>query len=175
MKTIACQIALKQAVAHKQALHKQEENEMGEFATFGDKDETADYKTRIGVHVVMSRNENKEILIVQAPNQAYFLPGGEIEEGEDHLEAIARELVEETGTRAVVGDYLGRADEYYYSRNRNTHFFNPIYAYAITSWESIGERTEAKSLPVWFPVEEAIEKLKRGSHKWAVHQWLKLQ
>jgi len=147
---------------------------MEEYATFGDKDETATYQTRVGVHVIMSRNNNSEILIVQAPNQAYFLPGGEIEEGEDHQEAIERELIEETGTKAVVGKYLGRADEYYYSRNRGTHYFNPIFAYAIDSWESIGERTEEKSLPVWFPVEEAIQKLKRGSHKWAVEQWVKL-
>jgi len=23
----------------------------------------------------------------------------------------------------------------------------------------------------WFPVDEAIEKLKRGSHKWGIEQW----
>jgi len=145
---------------------------MEKFPTFGIKEETADYQTRVGVHVILPRKENKEILLVQAPNHAYFLPGGEIEENEDHFEAIKRELIEETGTSAVVGKYLGRADEYYYSSNRARHFFNPIYAYAIDSWQSIGERTEMKSLPVWFPVEEAIEKLKRGSHKWAVKQWL---
>ncbi|HEM3597052.1 TPA: NUDIX hydrolase, partial [Streptococcus suis] len=26
----------------------------------------------------------------------------------------------------------------------------------------------------WFPVNEAIDKLKRGSHKWGIEQW-KLQ
>ncbi|MDR2834280.1 MAG: NUDIX domain-containing protein [Streptococcaceae bacterium] len=147
---------------------------MENYPTFGLKEENVEYQTRIGVHVIMSRKNNQEILIVKAPNNAYFLPGGEIEPGEDHLLAIKRELIEETGTSAIVGAALGRADEYYFSRNRNTHFFNPIYVYAIDSWETIGERTEAKSTPEWFAVDEAIDKLKRGSHKWGVEQWLTL-
>ena len=34
----------------------------------------------------------KQIVLVQAPNGAWFLPGGEIEAGEDHQEALKREL-----------------------------------------------------------------------------------
>ncbi|SJZ54789.1 8-oxo-dGTP diphosphatase [Pilibacter termitis] len=141
--------------------------------SFGEKKEDITYTQRNGVHVVISRKEESEIVLVQAPNGAYFLPGGEIEANETHEDAIHRELLEELGFTAVIGEYFGQADEYFYSRNRDTYFYNPAYIYDVISWESVGERTEKKSIPVWFPVDVAIEKLKRGSHKWGVLEWKK--
>lgn len=144
-----------------------------EYPTFGEKLESIDYQTRIGVYVILTRNNEKEILLIQAPNGAYFLPGGEIELGENHKEAITRELEEETGYKAVVGKYLGRADEYFYSRNRNTYYFHPAHIYKVDEWEQVGERTEEKNHPVWFSVEDGVRALKRGSHKWGVEEWFR--
>ena len=56
-------------------------------------------------------------ILVQAPNGAWFLPGGEIEAGEDHFLALERELIEELGFTATIGEYYGQADEYFYSRS----------------------------------------------------------
>ena len=101
--------------------------------TFGDKVEEAHYQTRYGVYAVIPNQDKTKIILVQAPNEAWFLPGGEIEAGENHFSALKRELIEEIGYTATLGQYYGQAD-------------------------------------AWFPIDEAIAKLKRGSHKWGIEQ-----
>lgn len=139
--------------------------------TFGEKSETLVYKKRVGAYIVISRNEKREIVLVQAPNGAYFLPGGEIEQGETKEVAIAREMIEELGVEVVIGEYLGQADEYFHSRHRSTDYYNPGYFFVADSWNQICEPLEKTNTIRWAPVEEGIELLKRGSHKWAVKKW----
>ena len=52
--------------------------------TFGEKKENVTYQPRYSVYAVIPDAEKKQIVLVQAPNGAWFLPGGEIEAGEDH-------------------------------------------------------------------------------------------
>ena len=87
---------------------------------FGEKVEGVDYQARYGVYAVIPNPEQTEIILVQAPNGAWFLPGGEIEAGEDHQSALERELLEELGFTASIGQYFGQADEYFYSRHRDS-------------------------------------------------------
>ena len=76
--------------------------------TFGDKVEGAHYQTRYGVYAVIPNQEKTKIILVQAPNGAWFLPGGEIEAGEDHYSALERELIEELGFIATLGSTMAR-------------------------------------------------------------------
>ncbi len=110
---------------------------------------------------------------MQAPNGAWFLPGGEIEEGENHRTALERELIEELGFTAEIEQYYGQADEYFYSRHRDTHFYNPAYIYEVSHYEQSQAPLEDFNQLAWFPIEEAISKLKRGSHKWGIEMWKK--
>ena len=65
--------------------------------TFGEKLDNVDYKTRYGVYAIIPNATKDQIILVQAPNGSWFLPGGEIEAGEDHFSALKRELIEELG------------------------------------------------------------------------------
>lgn len=141
--------------------------------TFGTKEEHVDYVNRYGVYAVIPNPEQDQIILVQAPNGAWFLPGGEIEEGEDQLTALERELIEELGFTAQIGRYYGQADEYFYSSHRDTHYYNPAYIYEVTSFSQAQKPLEDFNNLAWFPVEEAIAKLKRGSHKWGIEEWKK--
>lgn len=141
--------------------------------TFGEKKEGVTYKTRYGVYAVIADSNKEKIILVQAPNGAWFLPGGEIEEGEDYLEALQRELIEELGFTAEIGTYYGQADEYFYSSHRDTHYYNPAFLYEATSYREVQEPLEDFNHIAWFPVDEAISNLKRGSHKWAILAWKK--
>ena len=139
--------------------------------TFGDKVEGVDYKARYGVYAVIPNQDKTQLILVQAPNGAWFLPGGEIEAGEDHFKALERELIEELGFTATLGHYYGQADEYFYSSHRDTHFYNPAFIYEVTSFTEVGNPLENFNNLAWFPVDQAMEKLKRGSHQWGIKQW----
>ncbi|MGM0125082.1 8-oxo-dGTP diphosphatase [Enterococcus sp. AZ194] len=140
---------------------------------FGEKVKEKDYQARYAAYIIVSRKAGQEMVLVQAPNGAYFLPGGEIENNETKEEAIAREMIEELGVSVEIDYYIGEAHEYFYSRHRDTYFFNPGYFYCAKSWTQLGEPTETTNQLVWLKPTEAIEQLKRGSHKWAVKEWLK--
>lgn len=139
--------------------------------TFGVYDPSVTYRTRYGVYAVIPDEARQCIILVQAPNGAWFLPGGEIEAGEDHLTALSRELLEELGFEAELASYYGQADDYFYSRHRDTHYYHPAYFYGASSFETVAEPLEDFNQLAWFPVEEAKALLKRGSHRWAVTQW----
>lgn len=141
--------------------------------TFGEKLTTVDYKARYGVYAIVPNADKNQIILVQAPNGSWFLPGGEIEAGEDHFSALKRELIEELGFSAELGYYYGQADEYFYSRHRDTYFYNPAYIYEVTHFEEIDNPLEDFNNLSWFSIDEAIDKLKRGSHKWGVEAWKK--
>lgn len=139
---------------------------------FGMKEAGKNYQARYAAYAILM-NDKKEIALVQAPNGAYFLPGGEIEGNETKEEAIDREMLEELGFEVVLADYLGQADEYFYSRHRGTYFYNPGYFYGAKSWNQVSEPLEVGNNSSWEAPERAIELLKRGSHKWAVEEWVK--
>ena len=139
--------------------------------TFGDKVGGTHYQTRYGVYAVIPNQKKTKIILVQAPNGAWFLPGGEIEAGEDHYSALERELIEELGFTATLGQYYGQADEYFYSSHRDTYYYNPAYIYEVVDFSKIGKPLEDFNNLAWFPIDEAIAKLKRGSHKWGIEQW----
>jgi len=139
---------------------------------FGVKEAEKNYKARYAAYAILV-NDEEEIALVQAPNGAFFLPGGEIEGNETKEEAIEREMLEELGFEVVLADYLGQADEYFYSRHRTTYVYNPGYFYSTKSWVQVSEPLEEGNNSSWESPKKAIELLKRGSHKWAVEEWLK--
>ncbi|MGL9747271.1 NUDIX hydrolase [Enterococcus sp. DIV0170] len=139
---------------------------------FGVKEAEKDYQARYAAYAILM-NEDEKIALIQAPNGAYFLPGGEIEGNETKEEAIEREMMEELGFEVDLSDYLGQADEYFYSRHRGTFFYNPGYFYATKNWKQVSAPLEEGNNSSWESPQTAIELLKRGSHKWAVKEWLK--
>ena len=139
--------------------------------SFGQKNNQVNYLKRCGVYAVIPDSEKATVILVQAPNGAWFLPGGEIEEGENHQTALARELMEELGMSASLGQYYGQADEYFYSSHREKYFYNPAYIYEVTDFRQVQPPLEDFNQLAWFPIDQALEKLKRGSHKWGLEQW----
>ena len=138
--------------------------------TFGEK-LAVPYVERFAAYIIISNEARSEILLVQAPNGAYFLPGGEIEGLETKEETVHREVLEELGYEVEIAAYLGQADDYFYSRHRDTYFHNPAYFFAAASWQAVSAPLEDFNQLQWFPLEEGISALKRGSHQWAIQEW----
>lgn len=49
-------------------------------------------------------NENDEVLLVKTHNAGWVFPGGQVEVGENVIDAVKREIMEETGIDIEVGE-----------------------------------------------------------------------
>ena len=58
----------------------------------------------------------------------------------------------------------------FYSSHPDTYYYNPAYIYEVVDYTETQNHWKILTIS-WFPVDEAIEKLKRGSHKWGIEQW----
>ena len=98
---------------------------------------------------------------------------GEKKEGVSYKTRYGVYAVIPDSAKEEIGQYYGQADEYFYSSHRDTYYYNPAYLYEATSYQETQKPLEDFNNLAWFPIEEAIENLKRGSHKWAIESWKK--
>ena len=52
-------------------------------------------------------HSNGKILLIRSPRRGWELPGGKVEEGENLIEALQREIQEEAGVTASIGPLVG--------------------------------------------------------------------
>lgn len=50
---------------------------------------------------------NGQVLLIRSPHRGWEFPGGQVEEGEDLIEALQREIKEESGVNASIGSLVG--------------------------------------------------------------------
>ena len=53
------------------------------------------------------RHPDSKILLIRGPRRGWEFPGGQVEEGENLIEAFQREVQEETGITASIGPLVG--------------------------------------------------------------------
>lgn len=52
-------------------------------------------------------NPEGQILMIKSPQRGWECPGGQVEEGENLIQALQREVKEETGIQALIGNLVG--------------------------------------------------------------------
>jgi len=70
------------------------------------------YTTRKAARAIVLDDLNQVALLKVGNHNYYKLPGGGIEEGEDKIEALHRELAEELGCKAEIIDEVGQITQY---------------------------------------------------------------
>jgi len=75
-------------------------------------DNRANYHLRHAARAVLQDESGKVALMFAGERKYYKLPGGGIDEGEKISEAMARELLEETGCTAEITSELGVVEEW---------------------------------------------------------------
>jgi 8-oxo-dGTP pyrophosphatase MutT (NUDIX family) len=74
----------------------------------------------------LAATEASRVLLVREDGR-WLLPGGEVEAGESHAEALAREFREETGLSVTVGPLLSVTEQAYCHDGERTEFRFAIY------------------------------------------------
>ena len=84
----------------------------------------AEYYSRKGAYLIPI--ENGRIAVAKTP-KGYFLLGGGLEPGEDEIESIVRECMEEVGCKAEVEKLLCTAEAFDVHPRKG--FFHPVQSY----------------------------------------------
>lgn len=107
-------------------------------------------------------------------DQHYDLPGGAIDPGEDERQALVREFAEETGLVIRAGALLGRADQLVIKKSgKAVNNRSALFAAEIAGRDP-KLKVEDDHRLVWLRPEEALRRLRHGSHVWAVACWLRV-
>ena len=91
-----------------------------------------------------------QVLLVRSPRRGWEFPGGQVEEGEDLICALQREIDEETSVTVAVGGLVG-----VYS---NVAPPQKVMFGFLTEWVAGDPQTSAESVEVgWFNRGQAVE------------------
>ena len=145
--------------------------QIGPIPEFGVKQDDIDYIDRPGVYAVIENND-KQIAIIETSN-GYFLPGGGIEVIESDVDALKREIFEETGYQATVLEEIGEAVEYIKANSDEKNYKIRSRFYKVQLGSKVGEGVEKDHRLVWLWQENACKLLVRQSQVWAVQSMVK--
>lgn len=140
--------------------------------TFGQQEQNQHYITRPAVYAVMRDSQTGKIAVIQKKDGKLFLPGGGIETYETYEDCLKREVLEETGMDVEIGDFIGRANQYFYSKNETTYYLNEGQFYRCDAGQKIQSPIEDDHALRWIDPVEAIEHLFHAHQRYAVQKTL---
>lgn len=138
--------------------------------TFGQRDATLPLRVRPSAYAIV-RDANGDIVLVETPSGCH-LPGGGADPGETIETTVQREVAEEVSLHVAIGTWRRRAIEHVPAIAEGASFEK-----RSTFCDALVVRpTELAAEPdhsaVWIAPRAAVARLTRGSHRWAVVEWL---
>ena len=128
--------------------------------------ENAEYLDREGAYLIPFRNN--QVGVIQTP-KGYFLLGGRVENGENHLECIERECLEEAGCFPRIKGRLCSAETY--CKHPTIGYFHPIQTYYIGTLGDIEFLpTENYHVLCWVDYDQLRGKMFVEMQNWALEQ-----
>lgn len=115
--------------------------------TFGEKLNNVNYINRQGVYGI-SFNSKKQVALIKVP-YGYFLPGGGIENDENHERCLKREYREETGFNIDILQYVDCLSQYTYSPQTKRYLKLVGYFYIVDLKERVCDNIEEDHELVW--------------------------
>lgn len=120
------------------------------------------YRERPGAYAVML--VGREMLLAEQ-NGDLLLPGGGIEPGESVLQALHREILEETGWRAEPVHRLGAFTRYAWLNEERYWCRKIAHIYLCRPVRRLGPPLEPDHTPVWMDAADAIQALHQDGER----------
>ena len=128
--------------------------------------EKVDYTDREGAYIIPFHHDKVGVI---RTSKGYFLVGGGIENGEDHITCIKRECLEETGYAVCVKDRVCSAETYVH--HPTIGYFHPIQTYYVGEIiTAVSESTEADHKFLWIEYDKIKGKMFVEMQNWALEQ-----
>jgi len=117
------------------------------------------YKMRAGAYAILP-NAGQLLLTFQGNHHNEFqLPGGGIDPGESPIQALHREVFEETGWSIAKPRRLGAFRRFVWMPEYDMHAEKLCHIYTAIPVRRLGPATEAGHEPVWMYPSDAIQEL----------------
>ncbi|HEX3700662.1 MAG TPA: NUDIX domain-containing protein [Phenylobacterium sp.] len=142
---------------------------------FGAPEPGRDYPDRPAAFAVVERDGQIALVRVSFEDGGgrTDLPGGGLDPGEGEAQAAAREVGEEAGLAVTVEEAFVRADHFFTNEKGVSRNTRGVFFTARLVREDAALKTEPDHALVWTDPYEALLRLDRESHVWAVATWLR--
>ena len=135
---------------------------------FGSVPDGVAYVDRPGAYAVIE--DDAGLIAVIATGRGWFLPGGGMDAGETAVDALQREVLEETGYEVSLIAEIGAAVDYVFAADKNTHFRLRSRFYHARLGPKVADGAEPDHRLVWLARDDAPSRLTRPSQAWAVER-----
>ena len=136
----------------------------------GNKEENIVYKKRPGAYAIIINKDDDKIGIV-ATGGRYFYLGGGIEKGETKLEALKRELLEESGYTIKNIKEFEEVGSYIFDEDKG--YFEVIASVYIAEFDKkVTEPIEKDHTVLWVKPEEYVSKMFREWQRYIMKRFI---
>lgn len=120
---------------------------------------TIQYLKSSGGVIFRKRDNQFEIVLIAIKNKKIWtLPKGLIDKGEKAEDAAIREIIEETGLRGEIIDFIGEKSYWFYIKNENVKCKKTVVYYLVKCLNGdINKHNWEVDEARWFNIDHAIE------------------
>ncbi|MBK1636135.1 NUDIX hydrolase [Rhodovulum adriaticum] len=130
------------------------------------------YRLRPGAYAVLARGTDLLVTHQAEPVPEFQLPGGGIDPGESPLQALHREVYEETGWHIAAPRRLGAFRRFTYMPEYDLWAEKLCVIYLARPVRPYGPPLEPGHTALWMPGEEAAHRLGNSGDRHFVARWL---
>ena len=132
------------------------------------------YTLRPGVYAVLPRGGSMLVTHQMRPIPEIQLPGGGIDPGESPLQALHREVFEETGWRIAPRRRLGAFRRFTFMPDYDIWAEKLCHIYLAQPIRRLSDPSEPDHTAIWMPAAEAVAELGNQGDRHFAQQWLGL-